>query len=140
MKGKGQRMSDEIIISLKGGKKVQADYKNFEIKTDQSVNEGGEASAPEPYALFLASIGTCAGVYVLSFCQSRNIPTHEIKLVQKMAWSDKGKLTKVSTEIVVPPTFPTKYHKPLTRVAGLCAVKRTIQDPPEFEIQTVVDG
>jgi len=59
-------MSDNMIISFGGGKKVNADYRGFTIQTDQSVNGGGEESAPEPFALFLASIGTCAGIYV--FC------------------------------------------------------------------------
>lgn len=132
------KMDSEIVIQFKGGKKVTADYKSFEIVTDQPVKYGGEESAPEPFALFLASLGTCAGVYVLALCQSRNIPTDGIKLIQKMETTDKGRLTKIGIDIVVPKSFPEKYHKSLVRAASSCAVKKTVLDPPEFEITTVV--
>ena len=131
-------MDSEIIIRFKGGKKVTAEYKNFEIATDQPVKYGGEETAPEPFALFLASLGTCAGIYVLALCQSRNIPTDKIQLVQKMENTEKGKLTKIGIDIIVPPTFPEKYHKALERAANSCAVKKTILDPPQFEITTIV--
>jgi ribosomal protein S12 methylthiotransferase accessory factor len=131
-------MDSEIIIRFKGGKKVTADYKNFEIATDQPVRYGGEETAPEPFALFLASLGTCAGVYVLGLCQSRDIPTDGIELIQKMETTDKGKLTKIGIDIIVPASFPEKYHKAIARAADACSVKKTISDPPEFEIKTIV--
>ena len=68
----------EMKISFPGDKKVDADYKGFTIKTDQPIREGGGETAPEPFSLFIASIGTCTGLYVLSFCQKRNIPTDNI--------------------------------------------------------------
>jgi putative redox protein len=131
-------MNSEIHISFKGGKRVAADYGKFEILTDQSAKYGGGETAPEPFALFLASIGTCAGVFVLGFCQARQIPTDGIRLVQRMETSDKGVLTKVSIDVVVPPSFPEKYRGAVARVVDACAVKKAIQDPPVFEARTVV--
>lgn len=131
-------MSETISITFAGGLKVNAEYKGFEISTDQSVEEGGEGCAPEPYSLFLASLGTCAGVYILRFCQARNLPTDHIRLMQTIERSPAGKVTQITTEIIVPPDFPEKYRKPLARVADMCAVKRTLQDPPAFETRTVV--
>jgi len=52
----------EMEVFFPGGKKVNSTYKGFTVKTDQAKNEGGDGTAPEPYDLFLASIGTCAGV------------------------------------------------------------------------------
>ena len=66
----------DMEINFPGDKKVDAIYKGFTIKTDQPKHEGGEGSAPEPFTLFLTSIGTCTGYYVLSFCQKRNISTN----------------------------------------------------------------
>ena len=131
-------MDNEIVIQFQGGKKVTANYKNFEVITDQPVKYGGEESAPEPFALFLISLGTCAGVYILGLCQARNIPTDGIKLVQNTETTDKGKVTKIRIDIVVPKSFPEKYHKALVRAANSCAVKKTILDPPVFEIETTV--
>ena len=63
----------QMDIRFPGGKKVDAVYKGFTVKTDQPRGEGGDGSAPEPFDLFLASIGTCAGIYALSFCQARGV-------------------------------------------------------------------
>ncbi|HSO23567.1 MAG TPA: hypothetical protein VLT81_11690, partial [Chondromyces sp.] len=60
-----------MTVRFPGGARVEADYNGFEIATDQARDSGGEASAPEPFDLFLASIATCAGIYVLRFCQKR---------------------------------------------------------------------
>ena len=85
--------------------------------------------------LFLASIGTCAGIYVKGFCDVRNIPADNIRLIQRHDFDvEKHRLEKLSLEIRVPPDFPKKYHKAIARVANLCTVKKTMLNPPEFEI------
>jgi ribosomal protein S12 methylthiotransferase accessory factor len=121
---------------------VNAEFHNFTVRTDQSVKDGGEGSAPSPYEYFLASIGTCAGIYVLSFCENRKIPTDHISLEQRLEYRtiDEGKvvLDKIVIDIIVPPTFPEKYHQALMKVADQCAVKKTIMNPPNFEIRTIV--
>ena len=119
------------------GLKVSARYGGFEFHTDQSVKNGGEASAPEPFDLFLASLGTCAGYYVTAFCRARDIPTEGISLVQSWTRSDKGRLESVRLEIRVPADFPEKYHPALVRAADRCSVKRTLEAPPAIETAVV---
>lgn len=122
-------------ITLPGNMKVSAETGDFIIKTDQSKKEGGDGSAPAPYLLFLASIGTCAGAYVLGFCQSRNISTDGIELEQKMVYDTVNrKMGQIKINIKLPSDFPEKYRKPLIKAAENCAVKKTILDPPEFII------
>ena len=129
----------DITISFPGGKKVDAQVGPHLVRTDQGEAGGGEGSAPEPFALFLASIGTCAGVFILGFCQTRDIPVEGLRLVQRHAYDTEAhRMTKISIEIQVPPDFPEKYIAALPRVAAQCAVKRAIADPPEFEITTAV--
>ena len=65
----------EMKITFPGGEKVNAEINSRVIPTDQPVEGGGEGSAPSPFDYFLASLGTCAGIYVLSFCQQRQIAT-----------------------------------------------------------------
>jgi len=128
----------DMEITFPGGKRVDASAGTVQIKTDQSVSSGGDGSAPEPYMLFLASMGTCAGIYVLGFCQSRGLPTEGLKLTQKMEWDTvTHKLTQVQMNIHLPPGFPEKYKEAVIRAADQCAVKKTIQDPPEFLVRTV---
>ena len=132
----------EIKITFPGGKKVNAEINGFIIHTDQPLKYGGEGSAPSPFEHFLASIGTCAGFYVLSFCDKRKISTEKIFLVQRLEYgkTENGKtfIEKIVIEITVPPAFPEKYHKALIKVADQCTVKKTIMNPPKFEIKTIV--
>ncbi len=134
-------MSLDIVVTPEGGKKVDARFLGFTVHTDQSREGGGEGSAPEPFMYFLASIATCAGIYVVGFCQGRDIPTDGIRLVQRHEFDEKtGRLTSVKLDVEVPPTFPAKYVKALERVASLCTVKRTIENPPSFEVEARVVG
>jgi len=125
----------EMVIDFPGGSKVDAHFGPFIVQTDQPP----EASAPTPFATFLASIGTCAGVYVLGFCQQRSLPTEGIRIVQRMQTDPAtGLVGKIDIQIQVPPTFPEKYLSSLVRSAELCAVKKHLEHPPQFEVSTQV--
>lgn len=122
-------------VSFPGGKRINADFNGFTVKTDQGVKGGGEGSAPEPFQYFLASLATCAGIYALNFMEARKIPTQGLRLSQTAHWDpEKKRLAKVEINLDLPPDFPEKYHKAIKRAVDLCAVKKAIADPPEFEI------
>jgi len=125
----------EMIVDFPGGARVDAHYGSFTIQTDQPP----AASAPTPFTLFLASMGTCAGIYVLGFCQQRGLPTEGIRIVQRMEKDPlTGLVSNVELEIQVPPTFPEKYHTSLVRSAEMCAVKKHLEHPPVFNVHTTV--
>lgn len=132
----------EINVTFPGGKKVNAEINGMVITTDQPKIFGGDGTAPTPFAHFLASIGTCAGIYVLSFCRERGIPTDGIALKQRCEYitreDGKQTLDRIVIEIRAPRDFPEKYLNTLAKVADQCAVKKTIMDPPRFEIKTSV--
>ena len=120
-----------------GGKKVVANYEGFTVETDQSVKNGGEASAPEPFSLFLASLGTCAAHYVYSFCEKRNIPIDGITVTQKVDRDKKTKMIeKVVLDIALSEDFPVKYASGVVRSAALCPVKKQLHPSIAFEITT----
>jgi ribosomal protein S12 methylthiotransferase accessory factor len=124
-------------ITFDGGKVVTAHSHGHLIRTDQPVDNGGGNTAPAPFELFLASIGTCAGIYVKSFCDNRQIPTENIKIIQTTEYSKETSLpVSVSIDIKLPPDFPEKYKASILHVAGLCKVKKSIANPPEFSITT----
>jgi ribosomal protein S12 methylthiotransferase accessory factor len=127
----------EMIIDFPGGACVDAHFGQYTVKTDQPSSGGGEGSAPTPFALFLASMGTCAGIYVLGFCKQRNLPTDGIRIVQRMHSNPAtGMVGQVDLEIQVPPSFPEKYRPSLVKSAELCAVKKHFEQPPVFDITT----
>jgi ribosomal protein S12 methylthiotransferase accessory factor len=127
-----------MTVDFPGGKRVTAHYNGFDIATDQVVDSGGEGTAPEPFDYFLASLATCAGYYVLKFCEGRSIPTEGVSIRQSWERDEDKKLVRIAIEIRVPPDFPEKYHKALVRAANTCSVKKTIADPPQITTETVV--
>ena len=125
----------EMEIFFDGGKKVNARYNGNVIKTDQPVEGGGEGSAAAPFDLFLASIGTCAGIYVKGFCDQRGIPADGIRILQTMEYNHETRLIgKINLEIKLPTDFPEKYKDAIINVANLCAVKKHLKNPPDIDV------
>jgi len=126
----------ELSVWFPGKKRVDVAVGSFVVHTDQSVAHGGDGSAPEPFDLFLASMGACAGVYVLAFCSSRGIPTDQIRIEEK-AQFERGTLSGVTIDVHVPASFPEKYLHALQVAASSCPVKRAFAAQPEIAIRTV---
>lgn len=123
-------------ITFAGGKKVVAEYRGQRIVTDQPERAGGEGSAPAPFDLFLASLGTCAGFYVLDFCQARDLPTEGIRLTQEASYDPNvRRITHIDQKIHLPADFPEKYEAALIRSAALCAVKKHLENAPAIDVQ-----
>lgn len=130
----------EMQIHFPGGKRVTSSYKGFTVQTDQPESEGGEGSAPEPYDLFLSSVGTCAGVYIIYFCESRDIPTEGIAMTLRFDRNEASHLVeRIAMEILLPPGFPAKYRKAVIRAAQMCTLKRTLANPPEIIVTATSD-
>ena len=127
----------EMEIYFDGNKKVNANLNGNIIKTDQPIQGGGDGTAPSPFDLFLASIGTCAGIYVKGFCDQRGLSTDGIKIIQHMNFNPSTRLIdKIDLEIQVPKDFPDKYKEAVINSANLCAVKKHLQNPPQFTVYT----
>ncbi len=125
----------EMIIDFPGGSKVDAHFGAFTVATDQPP----EASAPAPFDLFLASIGTCAGIYVLNYCRNHGLPLDGIKLLEKYHSNpDSRMVEKIDIEIQIPPSFPKDHYSALIRAAELCKVKKHLAQSTKFEISTKV--
>ncbi len=123
----------DMEIVLGEGQRVDARLGNIEVVTNQ------DGSAPAPLTLFLASIGTCAGFYVLSFCQKRGIPTENIRIVQRMNRNAQTHLFDyIEIDIQLPPDFPEQYREAVVKSADLCAVKRNMLEPPVFDVHASI--
>ena len=134
-------MSEDIKVYFTGGKKVDAEMGDFIVKTDQPVYAGGENTAPAPFALFLASLATCAGYYVMAFCQSRNITYEGITLAMKTEKNPEiRRIGKIFIDINLPEGFPEKYKKAVIKSVNRCTVKVHMQYPPEFIVEAHIAG
>ena len=122
---------EDIEVTFPGGKRVDAKVGSYVVHTDQPVEAGGDASAVAPFDLFLASLATCAGIYVLGFCQARGLSTAGLGLRQRIELDVETKLPKrVHLELQLPPSFPDKYRAAIVRAAEGCKVKKTIAAAP----------
>lgn len=125
-------------IYFKDKKQVFADVNGFTIKTDQAPRSGGNGEFPEPFTLFLASLGTCAGIYVKSFCDQRGIPSEHIRLTQAQNFNPiKRIIDEIEIQIHVPEDFPQKYEKAVIQSASLCAVKRHLKDDIHLDVKII---
>lgn len=123
----------EMSIGFPGGSRVNAEYKGFVIETDQPVHAGGDNSAPAPFDYFLASIGTCAGIYVLEFLTHRGLPTRDVRLtLSTTKHPDTRRVSQVNITVEVPDAFPGKYERAIINAVNLCSVKKHILEPPVF--------
>ncbi|NUO49018.1 MAG: osmotically inducible protein OsmC [Polyangiaceae bacterium] len=125
-----------IEVTFPGGKRVDARVGPYVVHTDQPVDAGGEGAAPGPFDLFLASVATCAGIYVLGFCQARGLSSEGIGLRQHAELDPETKLpTRIRLELVLPPSFPEKYRAAIVRATEGCKVKKTILAGPPITVQ-----
>lgn len=123
----------ELIINFPGESRVDAHFGSYTVQTDQPP----AASAPSPFDVFLSSIGTCAGIYVLGFCRQRGLTTEGLKIVERVIRDPvSGMVEKIDLEIQLPAGFPEKYREAVINSAQLCAVKKHLEHPPKFEITT----
>jgi ribosomal protein S12 methylthiotransferase accessory factor len=122
-------------VTFPGGVAVNAEYRGQIIHTDQPREHGGGGTAPTPFDLFLASLGTCAGFYALRFCQERSLPTEGLGLELSTELNpETRKIDTIHLAIQLPAGFPDRYRAAIERVIDQCAVKRHIVEAPRFEL------
>jgi putative redox protein len=134
------RMSnaDVLIITLPGGRRSDAQIGRHEIQTDQPIEKGGQDSAPSPFDLFLASIGTCAGIFVQGFCAKRSIPYEGVRIVERPEYDAQGTLVAVDLQLQLPSSFPERYRAAIVKVVEQCSVKRAILAQPVFRVAATI--
>lgn len=126
-----------MTVTFPGGKRVDAHFAGFTLRTDQPAPAGGDGTAPSPFDLFLASIASCAGFYAKSYCDTRGIACDGLGLEMRIVRDEGAKLvSRLELEIRLPQGFPERHREGIVRAAGLCAVKKHLEHPPEIEIRT----
>jgi len=131
----------EMQVSFPENLKVVADFGGFTVETDQPVEAGGDGAAPAPFSLFIASIATCAGIYVLQFLKTRGVDPSGAGLSLRTVrdW-ETGLVGEIEIDVQLPEGFPEKYRRAIVKAVDQCAVKRHLADPPEFTVRTMIEG
>ncbi len=127
----------EFKVTFPGNKKVDVEFGKFTIKTDQKKIYGGDDTAPEPFNIFLSSIGSCAGIYAVSFCETRELNTKGMYLLLDISFKERENfLEEIKLILYVNKEFPEKYIKPIIKSMNSCAVKNQLH--PDIKINTTV--
>ncbi|MBM3297905.1 MAG: osmotically inducible protein OsmC [Candidatus Aminicenantes bacterium] len=126
---------EDIQVAFPGGMKVDVSLKGRVVHTDQPPHSGGGGEFPSPFDLFLASIASCAGYYLLAFCRERNIDAREAGVRMSLERDPERKMISgIALELNLPPGFPEKYRAAVVRAVDACSVKAHILRPPDFRI------
>jgi ribosomal protein S12 methylthiotransferase accessory factor len=72
----------EIKVNFLDKLRLEAKFDDFTVVADQPIRYKGDGSAPGPFDYFLASSALCAAYFVKLYCDTRNIPTENIRLSQ----------------------------------------------------------
>lgn len=127
----------EFKVTFPGNKKVDVEFGKFSVKTDQKIIYGGDDTAPEPFNIFLSSIGSCAGIYAVSFCDTRELNTDGMYLMLDISFKERENFLKeIKLTLYVNKEFPEKYIKPIKKSMNSCAVKNQLH--PDIKINTIV--
>jgi len=130
-----------IEVNFPGNKRVDAQVGGFTVHTDQSPRQGGDGSAPSPFDLFLASLATCAGIYMLSFMQERELNTEGAAVVLHAEREEGTRMIReIKMELLLPPSFPEKYRAAVLRAVDLCAVKKHLAEPPAILLEATIQA
>jgi ribosomal protein S12 methylthiotransferase accessory factor len=129
----------EMKVTFPGNLRVDAEFGGYTVRTDQPRNGGGDGSAPTPFSVFLASIATCAGIYVLGFLKQRGFSTEDAGLTMVPVTDPfTGMVAEIRINVDLPAGFPDKYRDAIVRAVNQCAVKKHMEQPPEFTVTTSV--
>ncbi len=124
-------------VVFPGNKKIDVKFNDFLVKTDQSKKNEGDETAPEPFDIFLSSLGACAGIYAKSFCDIRKLSCEGMKLFLSASFKKGQKhMEGIEINLHVNREFPEKYIKPIIKTMNGCAVKNQLH--PNINTQTRV--
>jgi len=126
----------KLEVNLQQGFVFKAVCGAHEVFTDQHAAEGGTDKAMTPAELFIASLGTCIGVYAVRFCSRHNLPTAGLKV--SMDWTvvkDPWRIGAIKAEIHYPHDIPETEKKGLLRMAEACFVHESIIHKPDIVVE-----
>jgi ribosomal protein S12 methylthiotransferase accessory factor len=128
----------EIKVNFLENLRQEAKFDDFTVITDQPIRYKGDGSAPNPFDYFLASSALCAAYFVRVYCLSRDIPTDDIRLSQNNVVDPENRYKQTfQIQVELPEEISEKDRAGILRSIDRCAVKRVIQETPEFTVEVV---
>ncbi|WP_315383629.1 OsmC domain/YcaO domain-containing protein [Microvirgula aerodenitrificans] len=128
----------EIKVNFLDKLRLEARFDDFTVIADQPVRYKGDGSAPGPFDYFLASSALCAAYFVKLYCDTRNIPTENIRLSQNNIVDPENRYQQIfKIQVELPADISAKDRQGILRSIDRCTVKKVVQTGPEFVIEEV---
>jgi len=128
----------EIKVNFLDNLRLEAKFDDFTVVADQPIRYKGDGSAPGPFDYFLASSALCAAYFVKLYCQTRNIPTDNIRLSQNNIVDPENRYNQIfKIQVELPADISDKDRQGILRSIDRCTVKKVVQAGPEFVIEEV---
>jgi ribosomal protein S12 methylthiotransferase accessory factor len=128
----------EIKVNFLDKLRLEAKFDDFTVVADQPVRYKGDGSAPGPFDYFLASSALCAAYFVKLYCDTRNIPTENIRLSQNNIVDPENRYQQIfKIQVELPAELSDKDRQGILRSIDRCTVKKVVQAGPEFVIEAV---
>ena len=128
----------EIKVNFLDNLRLEAKFDDFTVIADQPIRYKGDGSAPGPFDYFLASSALCAAYFVKLYCETRNIPTNNIRLSQNNIVDPENRYNQIfKIQVELPADISDKDRQGILRSIDRCTVKKVVQTGPEFVIEEV---
>lgn len=128
----------EIKVNFLDNLRLEAKFDDFTVIADQPIRYKGDGSAPGPFDYFLASSALCAAYFVKLYCETRNIPTENIRLSQNNIVDPENRYNQIfKIQVELPADISAKDRQGILRSIDRCTVKKVVQTGPEFVIEEV---
>ncbi|MEG1077689.1 MAG: OsmC domain/YcaO domain-containing protein [Pseudomonas sp.] len=128
----------EIKVNFLDNLRLEAKFDDFTVVADQPIRYKGDGSAPGPFDYFLASSALCAAYFVKLYCQTRGIPTENIRLSQNNIVDPEDRYKQIfKIQVELPADISAKDRQGILRSIERCTVKKVVQTGPEFVIEEV---
>lgn len=128
----------EIKVNFLDNLRLEAKFDDFTVVADQPIRYKGDGSAPGPFDYFLASSALCAAYFVKLYCQTRDIPTENIRLSQNNIVDPENRYNQIfKIQVELPADISAKDRQGILRSIDRCTVKKVVQTGPEFIIEEV---
>ncbi|PHS62406.1 MAG: OsmC domain/YcaO domain-containing protein [Thalassobium sp.] len=128
----------QIKVNFLDNLRLEAKFDDFTVVADQPIRYKGDGSAPGPFDYFLASSALCAAYFVKLYCQTRDIPTENIRLSQNNIVDPENRYNQIfKIQVELPENISEKDRQGILRSIDRCTVKKVVQTGPEFVIEVV---
>ncbi|MBC3807928.1 OsmC domain/YcaO domain-containing protein [Undibacterium seohonense] len=128
----------EIKVNFLDKLRLEAKFDDFTVIADQPIRYKGDGSAPGPFDYFLASSALCAAYFVKLYCNTRNIPTENIRLSQNNIVDPENRYAQIfKIQVELPADISAKDREGILRSIERCTVKKVVQEGPQFVIEEV---